>query len=298
MTPFTRLSSSNDSLINDFSQLYGTCETVAEIIWLTPEYMYEKLTGKPFEQNNMNFIEANIHSIFLAVQNKKKNTFKKLFNFLSKDPVNQFKLLTSARQFSEEDSELEIYISRLLNGINLEYPNNNFNELKWNICNERLGTSLIFFKDVMGYEFHQDKADRVDDWIFDIFTAIEDGDIPQLEKLLVHAEFGNHGNIQYILNQALIMADTFNLGQSENSLLIKNIISESIKDHFIRADLFELSYPGYCKENDQQFISHLHKEDKEEVRNKTLTKTLMLLAAYPGRFFIPDQSHLQLDSPI
>ncbi len=302
MTPNNSLSSSTDSLTNDFRSHYDLIETAADAyqvkqeLEITPQYMFEGLTGKPFDQDNINFLEANIHAIFLAIQNNEIYTFKKLFNFLSKDPINQYHLLEFARHIAEDDSEIEICISKLFEEIISENPHIDFSESKWDICRERLGSSLRAFKNAVGIEFHQDKADMADEWVFDVLTAIEDADLHQLEKLLTHAEYGDYQNIWMVLLHAGLMSETLGLDQPEDSLRnkINVVIAEATKKNISREDDIQLrSKFGYCKENDHKLISHLQKVEEEKMRDNTMAKTVMQAQMYLARYLIPDQSHLQ-----
>lgn len=303
MTPSNPLSNSTDSLAFFFETAYSTSASFDNVKY-THESTYEKLTGKPYNPDDINFIEANIYEIFQAVQNKDTTTFQELFNLLSKDPVNQFLLLQRSYELADKDSYIATKILWLKNQLFLEYPEYKFaeidinesNDLKWKITREHLGKSLITFKNTLGVEFHQDKADLADNWIFDIFAAIENADIKELNSLLGHVEFAEFHNMLRILGKARILSETLANNELKDTMLVNDIVTKAEKTlrkmkNLPNQPALNKNVLGYNKENDAKLIARFQEIEKQDRRSNTSRKIILQSI---NRFAFPDPDLLQL----
>ncbi|HEV8051666.1 MAG TPA: hypothetical protein VGP47_04160, partial [Parachlamydiaceae bacterium] len=269
---------------------------------------YEKLMGIPFKRDEVNPLEYNLYAILRAVQKDNINKFDKLLSFLSDDPSNQFSLLANAYQLSKT-LKLDNFQTHILGLIRNIQPENvadiNLDKLKWDIKKERLALSYEYFKDTTGKSFlgtsfdknEAFKADIVDEWIFDIFTAVEDKDVDGLKTLLQHVSFGDYQNTKRVLMYANMMHPERGItdpGDREHAN-IKTLLLDAQDKNNARLEKKSPTdiYDRYDKDNDTKFAAYLKKQETDEKISRQHNTLLMVAAASLLGFIAPIQSHLQ-----
>jgi len=188
---------------------------------------YETLIGKPYVKNETSTFENAIFKILDAVKNNRIDEVDHWLDLIQ-NPSNTFTVLATAYRLAKAlkvsskqtygklyDLKLQattqkIIIQKLEDRFkNIELQDLtqiNLNQLAWEPSKEPYGLIHESFQLATGKQFNKDRADKLDELIYDIFTYTQVGDLEELSYLFAYLKQDDDNNQQVILNQVFSLS--------------------------------------------------------------------------------------------
>lgn len=165
---------------------------------------------------------------------------------------------TISSDIPETRSRIDSSIDRLLNKILLsEFPEDRNTGYR--------PATYIFFHALMGYPYSEEDADEIDNYIYDLFLAVEEGDLDLLEERVAELKEGSSENYSVLLYASRLMAEVLYQNKKMDllhSIIVTNKIPELPPDFKIDKSLEENSPLIQLKEKEKKRFENETKNKK------------------------------------